>query len=96
MNLSLECPTCLPVSEGCVRRWKTCSSQSETVRPMAIVLIWAETGGPPVPEHPPMRGFGSMMMQMNLAGELAGTIEYDWQATGLVATLRLSQAALPS
>jgi two-component sensor histidine kinase len=61
-----------------------------------LMLTWAETGGPSITEQPTMGGFGSKMMQVNLVGELGGSIEYDWQPAGLVATLGLRKSALPS
>jgi two-component sensor histidine kinase len=59
-----------------------------------MTLIWAETGGPEVTEQPVMDGFGSKMMFKNLASKLGGTIEYDWQPTGLVATLPMKASLL--
>lgn len=57
-------------------------------------LVWAETGGPEISETPKLTGFGSKMVLMNLSGQLGGTIEYDWQTTGLVATLVMQAEAL--
>lgn len=59
-----------------------------------FTLVWAETGGPPVDGEPAMNGFGSRMMFKNLAAELSGTIEYDWQPTGLVATMPMKASVL--
>lgn len=50
-------------------------------------LIWAETGGPCVDEIPEMRGFGSKMVVKIIEADFGGAISYDWQPTGLVATL---------
>lgn len=59
-----------------------------------LCLIWAETGGPEV-EHPPqMQGFGSKLIARSVASELRGTLDYDWQSTGLVATLRMRKDRL--
>ena len=52
-----------------------------------LILTWAETGGPPVVALPEMSGFGSRMVARIVETELAGGISYDWQATGLVATV---------
>ena len=60
-----------------------------------LTLVWAETGGPAITETPELRGFGSRMVQMNLTGQLGGSIEYDWQPTGLVATLAIRLTVLP-
>jgi two-component sensor histidine kinase len=59
-----------------------------------LTLVWAETGGPEVSGQPEMNGFGSKMMFRNLAAELGGTIEYDWQPTGLVATMPMKASLL--
>jgi two-component sensor histidine kinase len=67
---------------------------SGTIDGETMILIWAETGGPHLAEAPTMTGFGSKMMFKNLAGQLGGSIAYDWQPGGLVATLPMSVAAL--
>jgi two-component sensor histidine kinase len=52
-----------------------------------VQLTWSETGGPPLDHTPEMSGFGSRMIQRSVANQLAGSLTYDWQASGLVATL---------
>jgi two-component sensor histidine kinase len=69
---------------------------SGTLDGETMTLIWAETGGPHLTETPTMSGFGSKMMFKNLASQLGGSIAYDWQPGGLVATLPMSVAALAS
>jgi two-component sensor histidine kinase len=59
-----------------------------------LVLIWAETGGPSIAQTPEMNGFGSKMIARSLSQQLHGTIEYDWQKTGLVVTLRMRRDRL--
>ena len=59
-------------------------------------LVWAETGGPAISDAPMLSGFGSKMVHMNLTGQLGGSIKYDWQPTGLVATLEMRIEALAS
>jgi two-component sensor histidine kinase len=54
-----------------------------------VIVTWAETGGPPVLDEPEMTGFGSQMIKRSIASRLAGALSYDWQATGLVATLTM-------
>ncbi|MCL6250834.1 PAS domain-containing protein [Altererythrobacter sp. KTW20L] len=61
-----------------------------------LTLVWAETGGPAIVEPPALKGFGSRMVQSNLGGQLRGSIDYDWKATGLVAKLKLRISALQS
>lgn len=59
-----------------------------------LTLVWAETGGPAVPSAPKLSGFGSRMIQNSIHRPLGGTITYDWQPTGLVATLVMRETAL--
>ena len=61
-----------------------------------LTLVWAETGGPQIADAPALKGFGSRMVQSNLGGQLGGAIDYDWKATGLVASLSMRVSALPS
>ena len=59
-----------------------------------MVITWAETGGPVVEESPLLTGFGSKMIESNLSGLLQGRIAYDWQPSGLVATLSVPKTNL--
>ncbi|MDP9422903.1 MAG: PAS domain-containing protein [Pseudomonadota bacterium] len=59
-----------------------------------ISLIWAETGGPPIVEEPVLKGFGSRLIARSVSRQLGGEMAYDWQETGLVVTIRLSQTRL--
>ncbi len=52
-----------------------------------VHLIWSETGGPRIADVPEMAGFGSRMILRSVATQLAGSLSYDWQSSGLVATL---------
>ncbi len=52
-----------------------------------VHLIWSETGGPEIDHVPEMAGFGSRMILRSVAAQLAGSLSYDWQSSGLVATL---------
>ncbi|MFN3621120.1 sensor histidine kinase [Sphingorhabdus sp.] len=61
-----------------------------------LIITWAETGGPVVSEQPTMSGFGSQMLVRILEAELAGSITYDWQPTGLVATVSVRTSSLPN
>jgi two-component sensor histidine kinase len=54
-----------------------------------VIITWAETGGPCVADAPEMTGYGSQMIQRSIASRLAGSLTYDWQNTGLVATLTM-------
>ena len=52
-----------------------------------LKLVWAETGGPQIAEMPELKGFGSALIVQIMANELGGSVEYDWQTSGLVATV---------
>jgi two-component sensor histidine kinase len=59
-----------------------------------VYLIWSETGGPPIDEEPKMAGFGSRMILRSVATQLGGSLTYDWQPSGLVATLIMQKARM--
>ncbi len=59
-----------------------------------IALIWAETGGPPLAPEPRPQGFGSKLIERSVSSQLGGELSYDWQESGLVATIRMSQESL--
>jgi two-component sensor histidine kinase len=46
-------------------------------------LDWEETGGPAIVAAPSERGFGSVLAERSVIGQLRGKIEYDWQRKGL-------------
>jgi two-component sensor histidine kinase len=46
-------------------------------------LEWDETGGPLIDGAPLARGFGSILTEHTVTGELAGKIEHDWRRNGL-------------
>ncbi len=67
---------------------------SSTVDGDQITLVWAETGGPAITEEPVLKGFGTRLITRSISAHLGGDIVYDWQETGLVASIRMSQARL--
>jgi PAS domain S-box-containing protein len=50
-------------------------------------LTWAERGGPTVAGPPTRQGFGTVLAQRSVAGQLDGTLEQDWAPGGLVMRL---------
>ena len=44
---------------------------------------WEETGGPAILNPPQARGFGSALAERSIAGQLGGSISYDWRSAGL-------------
>lgn len=59
-----------------------------------LILTWAETGGPAIVGQPDMEGFGSRLMERSISSQFAGAIDYDWQPTGVVVSLRMRKALL--
>ncbi len=60
----------------------------------SLELDWAESGGPPVVGPPRHEGFGSRLATMSIVGQLAGSIEFQWNEPGLVARLAMSRDRL--
>lgn len=67
---------------------------SSTADDRDVSIVWAETGGPAVDGPPVMGGFGSKMIARSLSHDLDGALTYDWQASGLVASLRMRKDRL--
>ncbi len=59
-----------------------------------VELEWTERGGPALAGEPARRGFGSEMMDANIVGPLAGTIERHWEPEGLRCVIRIGRAVL--
>jgi len=58
-----------------------------------VVMVWTEQGGPPVPTEKP-EGFGTKLLSRSVAGQLSGSIDFDWRTNGLVATVRMNEARI--
>ncbi len=67
---------------------------SSTTDDRDVFLVWAETGGPAISGPPDMHGFGSKLISRSVAHDLEGELSYDWQESGLVATLRMRKDRL--
>lgn len=63
---------------------------SSSVQGSDEVIVWTETGGPEIKQAPKLTGFGSKLLARSLADQLGGDIAYDWQSTGMVATIRVN------
>ena len=46
-------------------------------------LEWKETDGPMIIVPPKTDGFGSVLTERSITGQLGGKIEYAWQPSGL-------------
>jgi two-component sensor histidine kinase/PAS domain-containing protein len=56
-------------------------------------IRWAETGGP-APRFPQTRGVGSRVIEATAAGQLGGSVQRRWPASGLVCDLALPLATM--
>jgi two-component sensor histidine kinase len=61
-----------------------------------IVIIWTETGGPPVIAPVSEGGFGSKLLKRGVSGQLGGSIAFDWRREGVIITLRMDRERLAS
>nr|WP_246763346.1 sensor histidine kinase [Rhizobium sp. 007] len=59
-----------------------------------VVIVWKEEGGPAVVAPTGPAGFGSQLIAKSMAGQLGGTIAFDWPQSGVVVTLHVSKARL--
>jgi two-component sensor histidine kinase len=82
------------VKHGCLSVDAGTLDISATADERDVSLIWAESGGPTVHAAPTMTGFGSRMISRSLSQQFQGALSYDWQASGLVVTLRLRKDRL--
>lgn len=60
-----------------------------------IIIVWTESGGPPVAE-PAARvgGFGSKLLTRSVTLQLNGSIEHDWSSEGLLVKIRVAKDRL--
>ncbi len=61
-----------------------------------IVLTWLERGGPAVEAPDQPAGFGSQLVKRSVAGQLGGSIDYEWAEDGIIVTLRIRRDRLPA
>lgn len=67
------------------------ASEGDDVR-----IIWTERGGPKVSVGDRPTGYGSRLVERSVAGQLGGSINYDWSEDGLIVTLLLKAEKLAS
>jgi two-component sensor histidine kinase len=59
-----------------------------------LILVWAETGGPEIEGPPTRNGFGTDFVGQTVSRQFRGALDYDWQSSGLVVTIRLRKDRL--
>ena len=62
---------------------------SQVIEEDGLVLLWTERGGPAVMAPEGSGGFGSTLLRRSMAGQLGGSIAYDWHPEGVAITLRI-------
>jgi PAS domain S-box-containing protein len=59
-----------------------------------LSLTWRETGGPALTEEPRVEGFGTVLINATLKGQLAGQLSRAWNSEGLTIELSAPLASL--
>ncbi len=59
-----------------------------------VEIVWSERGGPPTSKPSGRPGFGTKLVVNSLSDQLGGTISADWPQTGVIITLKMSEARL--
>jgi two-component sensor histidine kinase len=54
-----------------------------------VIMVWTEHGGPAVTPPNDALGFGSRLLDRIVTRKLRGSIDYQWNPEGLIATVRL-------
>jgi two-component sensor histidine kinase len=54
-----------------------------------LIVKWVERGGPAV-SSPQVTGFGGSLVRNTVVRQFGGSLEYEWQTSGLVVTVNLS------
>jgi two-component sensor histidine kinase len=60
----------------------------------ALVVDWAERGGPAVTGKPSLGGFGSSLVKSTVVAQFGGALDYDWKPDGLAVSMRLPMSKL--
>lgn len=64
------------------------------VRDDQVVIIWAETDGPPVSNPPAQTGFGTQLSDISIVSQLGGALDRAWDPEGLKVTISIPKAHL--
>lgn len=68
----------------------SCASEDD------LVIVWTESGGPPVTGPVGTPGYGSKLVNKVMTNQLGGSIEREWPPEGAIITLRLDKRRLSS
>ncbi|PZX46051.1 two-component sensor histidine kinase [Cereibacter changlensis] len=59
-----------------------------------VKIVWTEQGGPEVKAPTGEPGYGSKLVQQMIAGQLGGSVDYDWAKSGAVVTILIKASML--
>ncbi len=59
-----------------------------------VIVMWTESGGPPITSPTGQGGFGSKLINRAMSTQLGGTITCDWAEDGVVVTLKMNRTRL--
>jgi two-component sensor histidine kinase len=59
-----------------------------------LTVIWTERGGPTVEPRNGAEGYGSNLVRRSIAGQLGGSLTYDWSSEGVIVTLQMREDRL--
>jgi two-component sensor histidine kinase len=59
-----------------------------------VIVDWVELGGPAVTAAPETIGFGTRLVEISVVKQLGGTIDRDWNESGLAVRLTLQAKRL--
>jgi len=59
-----------------------------------LVLRWSETGGPAIRKPPEGTGFGTVLSELSIVGQLGGHLAREWLSDGLAVTIRVPRENL--
>jgi PAS domain S-box-containing protein len=62
--------------------------------PQTLVIRWAEAGGPPPPQQPIRRGFGTKVISAGIEQQLCGSALFEWRSEGLRCTLTIPRSKI--
>jgi two-component sensor histidine kinase len=59
-----------------------------------VTIVWTERGGPDVEPPNGAEGYGGQLVTRSVAGQLGGSIDYNWSSEGVIVVLIVKEARL--
>lgn len=64
------------------------------LEPETLLMRWVEAGGPPPPQQPIRRGFGTKVIAAGVEQQLGGHARFEWRPEGLACTLTIPRGKI--